>query len=224
MANPIRIGNAELYLGDALEILPMLGKVDCVVTDPPYGTSFVGGYNRNGAQIQGDDDLSVMIAALKQCPQDAIVFHAPRMSAKFYQQTPFMPWYGAIAWDKRAPGMGGGLRYQHECIALSGDPTRWSGMFSVISVYRNAKEHPHQKPVNTLVHLLNNYNAKSILDPFMGSGTTGVACAKLGRRFIGIEIEERYFQIACERIQKAYDQPDLFIAPPTPAEQMELPA
>ena len=62
----------------------------------------------------------------------------------------------------------------------------------------------------------------TILDPFMGSGTTGVACAKLGRKFIGIEIESKYFDIACERIRKAYDQPDFFVEPPKPAKQEAL--
>ncbi len=61
-----------------------------------------------------------------------------------------------------------------------------------------------------------------ILDPFMGSGTTGVACAKLGRKFIGIEIEPKYFDIACERIRKAYDQPDMFIERPKPPKQEAL--
>ena len=62
-------------------------------------------------------------------------------------------------------------------------------------------------------HIPNPYN-KTILDPFMGSGTTGVACVKLGRKFIGIEIDEKYFDIACKRIEQAYAQPDLFVAAP----------
>lgn len=62
---------------------------------------------------------------------------------------------------------------------------------------------------------------KSVLDPFMGSGTTGVACVKLGRSFIGIEIDEGYFNIACERIRKAYAQPDMFITPREPAPVQE---
>jgi DNA modification methylase len=61
-----------------------------------------------------------------------------------------------------------------------------------------------------------------VLDPFMGSASTGVACAKLGRKFIGIEIEPKYFDIACERIRKAYDQPDMFIAPPPKPVQAAL--
>ena len=64
--------------------------------------------------------------------------------------------------------------------------------------------------------------AGTVLDPFMGSGTTGVACAKMGRKFIGIEIDPKYFDIACERIRKAYDQPDLFVEPPAKATQEAL--
>ena len=76
------------------------------------------------------------------------------------------------------------------------------------------KEHQSEKPVALLEKLIEiTLQDAIVLDPFMGSGTTGVVCAKLGRKFIGIEIEERYFQIACERIQKAYDQPDFFIEP-----------
>ena len=65
-------------------------------------------------------------------------------------------------------------------------------------------------------------DAETILDPFMGSGTTGVACAKLGRKFIGIEIEPKYFDIACKRIEEAYAQGDMFIEPPKPAKQESL--
>lgn len=70
--------------------------------------------------------------------------------------------------------------------------------------------HPTQKPVAVMQWAIEKTKAKTILDPFMGSGTTGVACAKLGRRFIGIELEERYFSIACKRIDDAYKQPRLF--------------
>ena len=88
---------------------------------------------------------------------------------------------------------------------------------------RDGKQHPTQKPIEVMERCILELpkKAKSILDPFMGSGTTGVACAKLGRKFIGIELEERYFDIACQRIQKAYDQPDLFIAPPEPKPKQE---
>jgi DNA modification methylase len=73
-----------------------------------------------------------------------------------------------------------------------------------------------------MVWCLGFVEGQTILDPFMGSGTTGVACAKLGRKFIGIEIDAKYFDIACERIQKAYDQPDMFIEPPAKPIQEKL--
>src|SRR5690606_23457315 len=80
---------------------------------------------------------------------------------------------------------------------------------------RDGRVHPTQKPLNLMEWCLGFLpDAKTILDPFMGSGTTGVACVKLGRSFIGIEIDEGYFEIACERIRTAYAQPDFFVAQP----------
>jgi site-specific DNA-methyltransferase (adenine-specific) len=85
-------------------------------------------------------------------------------------------------------------------------------------------EHPTEKPVSLMRELVGLFSDPShtILDPFMGSGTTGVACVKLGRRFIGIEIEPKYFDIACKRIEAATKQPDLFIEQPSPAKQLNL--
>ena len=82
-------------------------------------------------------------------------------------------------------------------------------------------DHPTQKPLGLIKRLVGAMVPQhgTALDPFMGSGTTGVACAQLDRKFIGIEIEPKYFDIACERIQTAYDQPDLFIAPPAKPKQ-----
>ena len=79
------------------------------------------------------------------------------------------------------------------------------------------RKHPHQKPVWLIEHFLKKLpNADTILDPFMGSGTTLVACAKLGRKGIGIELDPDYFEIACKRVDEAYRQPDLFVEPPEP--------
>ena len=87
----------------------------------------------------------------------------------------------------------------------------------------DGKEHPTQKPVAVMKWCLGFLpKAQTILDPFMGSGTTGVACAKLGRKFIGIEIEPKYFDIACRRIEEAYKQPDMFIELPARAKQEEM--
>ncbi len=90
---------------------------------------------------------------------------------------------------------------------------------------KDGKEHPTQKPIEVMVRCIQELpnNTRTILDPFCGSGTTGVACVKLGRRFIGIEIEERYFNIACRRIEEAYKQPDFFVQTPKPKpEQLAL--
>ena len=84
------------------------------------------------------------------------------------------------------------------------------------------KEHPTQKPTAIMEWCLGFVpNAQTILNPFMGSGTTGVACARLGRRFIGIEIEPRYFDIACRRIEDAYKQADLFVDAPVAEDPVE---
>ena len=91
------------------------------------------------------------------------------------------------------------------------------------SVLSYRKEHPTQKPVELMEWCITQVgNARSILDPFMGSGTTGVAAVQMGRKFIGIEREERYFQIACKRIEDAQRQVDMFIEPMKKEEQAAL--
>ena len=86
----------------------------------------------------------------------------------------------------------------------------------------HGRAHPHEKPVALISALLAKCPGKTILDPFMGSGSTGAACVQSGRRFIGIEIEPKYFDIACKRIEAATKQPDLFIEQPSPAKQLNL--
>jgi len=119
--------------------------------------------------------------------------------------------------------MGNPLRYQHENIAVckNGSPEPLQTTFTVFTDYRCGDVHPHEKPVplmEKMVNLVGGY----ILDPFLGSGTTLVACAKLGRIGIGIELEEKYFEIACKRVEEAYRQPDMFIEPPKKVVQEEL--
>lgn len=210
MVDPVIIGSATLYLGDCREILPHLPKVDACITDPPYGTEGAHGYGRKGRKILNDTDLSVVEVALDLarpiCDGNALVFYSPKMARQFHACTAPYRWAGELVWDKKAPGMGGGLRYQHESIAVFGDVARIKGMFSVIPVYRDAEEHPHQKPDALMDALVGKYQAQTILDPFMGSGTTGVACMNLGRKFIGIELEPKYFDIACRRIEDAQRQ------------------
>ena len=216
-----RIGDAVLYLGDCLEILPTLGKVDAVVTDPPYGMKFQSNHRitkhlpiANDAEewpLQLAVSLDVLHSRYVFCRWDDVA-RVPKPKS-------------LVTWVKNNWSMGD-LEHEHARqteVALfypgphhffpAGRPT------DVIEAARTGNEyHPTEKPVG-LMSAFVRWTSGTILDPFMGSGTTGVACAKLGRRFIGIEIEPKYFDIACKRIEAAYAQPDMFVAAPAPAKQ-----
>lgn len=213
------IGSCVLYLGDCLEIMPSLEKVDAVVTDPPYGIEgIVGGYGRAGRTIQNDKDLNTMARAFRLLVEHQraywlAAFFSPRVAPAFHDACGWMTWRGEIVWNKKAPGMGAGLRYQHETIGLFsvGEVQPLGSLFSVQDYYRQGDVHPHEKPVGLMRQLLDVIPGHTILDPFAGSGTTIVACARMGKAGVGIELDEDYFNIACKRIREAYSQPDLFI-------------
>jgi DNA modification methylase len=217
---PVVIGDATLYLGDCLEILPTLGKADAVVTDPPYGLGdkWQGGtakwpLARGGAEckqwdMETSDALPVAVAMADQ----AIVW-----GGNYYALPPRRGW---LIWDKIVRSFSSG----HVEMAWSTieQPTR-AFNYAHGELASEGKLHPTQKPLPLMEWCLGFLpDAHTILDPFMGSGTTGVACAKLGRKFIGIEIEPRYFDIACRRIEEAYRQPRLFAEPPPKATQLSL--
>jgi site-specific DNA-methyltransferase (adenine-specific) len=213
MSEPVTIGNATLYCADALEILPTLAAVDAVVTDPPYGISHVTHGQRfvRASSIAGDNDTQCY-KFLDGLDLPLVAFYSPYTD-------PGIKWRSILVWDKGADtGIGGDRE------------TCWKRDFELIGIKRNAKligqrdsavvhfrardnsasGHFAEKPVGLMEYLLTKLGSQTILDPFMGSGTTGVACANLGRKFIGIEIEDRYFQIACERIEAAQRQQRLF--------------
>lgn len=221
MKNSMRketIGNATLYLGDCLEILPTLEPVDAVVTDPPYGVKRdkgfegFGGFGRPIARRRFEDDdwdserppQEVFDQILKKSGF-AFIF-----GGNFFADMlpPGTHW---VVWDKlnTMPSFG-------DCELAWTNSDRKS--VKKITVEYNGligkerdRQHPTQKPVLLLEKILEAYpKPQSILDPFMGSGTTGVACMNLGRKFIGIEIEPKYFDIACERIENAQRQQRLF--------------
>ncbi len=224
MNKPITIGNATLYLGDCLEILPTLGKVDAVVTDPPYGIGAdEAAANNKGkwgwtyyGESQWDRERpskEVWPLILSKAP-DALVW-----GGNYFTDVlpPTMRW---LIWDKG----------QRE-FSLADFEMAWCSQNKAARIFfyprakalQDGKVHPTQKPVEVMKWCLGFFPfAHTILDPFMGSGTTGVAYAKLGRKFIGIEIEPKYFDIACRRIEEAYAQPDMFIDPPKKAEQIEV--
>ena len=232
------IGDATLYLGDCLEILPTLGKVDAVVTDPPYGVAHRSNHIAESTtaewvrgMIRGDNDTSMRDAVIEWCIGRPIgigwaVFGSwkrPRPRGT----------KAVLIWDKGpASGMGDlsfPWKLSWEEIYIGGNG--WSGNRDegvitghwVVTRASMGRVHPNEKPVSLIEYLLiKSPQSEIVIDPFMGSGTTGVACANLGRSFIGIEIEEKYFDIACKRIEDAYKQPRLFDDPKPVPEQGRL--
>ena len=224
------IGNQTLLLGDCLEVMPTLGRVDAVVTDPPYGIDYRSGYATDalwagGRVIAGDKTTAVRDAALGLVGSTpALVFGSRRAALPVNCRM-------VLVWDK-GPALGMGAldlpwKPSSEEIYVTGkgfvgarDESNVLYCPPVQSMAKNGRQHPNEKPVSLIRRLLLKCPAGTVLDPFMGSGTTIVACQKLGRSGIGIEIDPDYFEIACRRVEEAARQPDLFIAPaPKPIQE-----
>ncbi len=198
------IGNATLYLGDCRDILPTLPTVDAVITDPPYGIGEDGGSFR-GRKGQGHRVLEKM--GWDKCRPALDVFLMMESAAPIriywggnYFADYLPPSKGWLYWNKLMGGdfSDGELAYTSMDKALR--------QFTYCNK-EHGKEHPTQKPVPLMEWCISQAgNPDMILDPFMGSGTTGVACMNLGRQFIGIEREPKYFDIACRRIEDAQRQ------------------
>jgi site-specific DNA-methyltransferase (adenine-specific)/modification methylase len=208
-----RIGDATLYLGDCRDVLPTLSGVDAVVTDPPYGIGHIKGTSGNGKhdrrnsdRIMGDD-VSFNPVPWLGFP-DVLLFGADHYAFAL----PRGRW---LIWDK-LDGVSSFDSFSDVEVAWLNRPGAarifrhlWKGICQA-SGKDEGRDHPTQKPVPLMEWCLS-FTVGTVLDPFMGSGTTGVACARLGRRFIGVEINENYFNIAVKRIEQAYRQPDLFV-------------
>ena len=207
------IGNATLYLADCREVLPTLQGVDAVVTDPPYGMAFQSAWrSERWPTIVGDTDASLLgLAASIPVAHSRYVF--TRWDGLRLLPKP----RSIITWVKNNWSCGD-LAHEHarqtELICFYPGPEHYFPSYRPSDVLEAAKtgndNHPTEKPHMLMLAVLG-WTVGTVLDPFMGSGTTGVACARLGRRFIGIEIEPRYFDIACRRIEEAQRQPDLFV-------------
>ena len=211
MNNPVIIGNATLYLEDCREILPTLPKVDAVITDPPYGIGASKMTLGNGARKveRGDsdwDDQPPPAEFFTSCAELAPI--QIYWGGNYYGLPRARCW---LVWDKCT-----GSNDFADCELA------WTSLDMVVKkktipwVGNNAKDdsqrhHPTQKPIALMEWCLSLVpRAGLILDPYMGSGTTGVACANLGRSFIGIEREPKYFDIACRRIDDAQRQHRMF--------------
>lgn len=217
------IGAATLYLGDCREILPTLGKVDAVVTDPAYG---VNAARTRNSQKWGWTDFDVtgwdkertaadLVALAVSKGDNAIVWGGNYFTDAL---APSSKW---LIWDK---GQTDFSLADVELAWCSFDGAARRITYPRVLALQDGKEHPTQKPIEVTKWCIERLPppAALILDPFMGSGTTGVAAIKLGRKFIGIEIEPKYFDIACRRIEEATRQPDMFIERPKPMVQEPL--
>lgn len=206
-----KIGNATLYLGDCREILPTLPKVDLVLTDPPYGIGMDGG----NVGYKGFNDFEKLDWD-KSTPSDELINSVVALGSNAilwggnYFNLP--PSRCILVWDKGAGFKG--RTYAEAELA-------WTSMDANVRVLShdplanrdyNGKYHPTMKPIRVIEWCIDlaPKNTVTIADPFMGSGTTGVACANMGKTFYGIEREPKYFDIACRRIEQAYAQQRLF--------------
>ena len=214
MAEKVTIGNAELWHGDCAEVLPLLPKLDLILTDPPYGIDYSPNFKKwNGdksgwSKIRGDTE--------KFCPQNLLDkgSHVIIWGSNYFSD--LLPIGGWMTWDKRC---------SNRLDAMIGNPCEFAwNSFGVQAVARilhggvvnadsasgnNApRVHPTQKPVRLMEWCITHApgSPSTVCDPYMGSGSTGVAALRMGRRFIGVECDRRYFDVACERIENEQRQ------------------
>lgn len=222
------VGNARLILGDARDIIRGL-EFGAIVTDPPYGINHKSSYGASwqNTKIAGDNDPALRDEVLRGWPTVA--------SFGTWKTPPIENAIGCLVFDK-GPAFGmGDLSFpwkpSFELIYIRGKAWRgrrdegvlrghvqvsWETQFKGLGD-REARSHPHQKPFSICEALLLKLPSDLvILDPFMGSGTTGVACMRMGRPFIGIEIDPHHFETSCRRIDKSWRQRDLFVDAPVP--------
>ena len=218
------IGDCTLYQADCMDILPHLGKVDAVCTDPPYGMDFQSNYReQKHERIANDSGIDSLLWA---CNLPAA--HSKYIFCRWDNLRELPPPKSCITWVKNNWSMGD-LEHEHArqtelCLFYRGESHFFPAgrPTDVVECRRTGNNnHPTEKPTDLMRNVVE-WTSGTVLDPFMGSGTTGVACVKLGRRFVGIEISEKYFDIACKRIQDAVDRPDMFIAPTVKAVQDKL--
>ena len=215
------IGDCTLYHADCTEVIPTLDVIGAVVTDPPYGMSFQSNHykGKNGKpnasahdRIKGDGDPAML----------RIAYGIPSGHSSYI----FCRWdnlidlpdapNSVIAWVKPNWSMGD-LNHEHgrqyEMIAFYRGPDHEWPNKRPADVVRHARtgnsHHPTEKPVSLMKEVVS-WTKGTVFDPFMGSGSTGVACADMGRTFIGCEVERKYFDVACERITATYAQGRLF--------------
>lgn len=247
------IGDATLYLGDCLEIVPTLKVSDHAMFDPPYESLTHTAKNSQSGRKHRNDGVAEL-QGLDFAPIDAIRDEVVRVVGSattgwfiaFCTPEGVRPWAESI---NASP-----LKYKRACVWVKPDSTpqlngqgpaqgaenficawagkgysRWNaggkrGVYThCVNVGRHGG-HPTEKPLTLMQELLADFTlpGEEILDPFMGSGTTGVACITRGRGFVGVEQNQTYFDLACRRIEAAYKQPRLFVEPAAKPVQVSM--
>lgn len=210
MTQPVIIGNATLYLGDCRDILPTLGKVDAVVTDPPYGIGITKS-NRlavsrgmGGKSWDNETPETNFLADMVSMATQAIIWGGNYFALPETRCV--------LVWDK-----------QNDERDFADLEMAWTNIDAVARIFRmrpqgmdGGKVHPTQKPIRLMKWCIDKLNnPQTILDPFGGSGSTAVAATLMGRKTIYIERDPDYFDIACKRIEDAQRQGDMFIGSTT---------
>ena len=207
------IGDARLILGDCREVLPTLPRVDAVVTDPPYG---IGWKPRVRHQDQPWVDDRQFDPTPFRIGKEHVFFGGNYFA---HLLPPTEAWF---IWLKRpvTHDFDRATSYAPCEMAWSDVACKqrvkslvWDGGMRAGADENRTFCHPSQKPIEVMQWCVEATAGRLVLDPFMGSGTTGVACMKLGRKFVGIEIEPSYFDTARRRIEEAWKQPRLFEEP-----------
>lgn len=211
------IGGATLILGDAIDILSGLPRFDAVVADPPYGIGEAAGKNASRtnmavAQDYGDDDWDDepisddLMTLVRAAGRWNVIF-----GGNYYALPATSCW---LVWDKMNTGDFADceLAWTNMPKAVRRIRYMWNGMLRQNNEPRG--DHPTQKPVGVMCWALQQLptDVRTVLDPFAGSGTTGVACARLGLAFTGIERKPKYFDAMCRRIEAVQRQSDMFVA------------
>lgn len=201
-----------LYNADCFEILPALTGIDAVITDPPYGINFAGS---NASTIKWDG-IANDGGGLNLRPVLSMSCMVISFGANCYPDQ--LPHRGRwICWDKRLDDRADKMLGSAFELAWTNRKSGFDRMYRVLhggvvnADGAGRRVHPTQKPIKLMERIIIDFTepGATVLDPFMGSGTTGVACAKTGRNFIGIEIDPHYFEIAKRRIETAQMQPAL---------------
>ena len=234
--------SVTLYLGDCRDVLPTLPRAQAGVTDPPYGIGlekktsdfrgsrhFDEGESLRASKLYQDDEAHVRALIRQTMPvflgkvDRALVFSGPAMLWEYPEPASI----GSVFTPNGAGRTAWGFQCTHPVLFYGKDPFLQDGMGGRPNSHRDEQpnsekiDHPCPKPVAWMRWAITRASraGETILDPFAGSGTTGVACVQLGRKFVGIELVPEYFDIACRRITDALARPDLFIKPPARAER-----